>query len=197
VYGNNVKAPFSEEDRTDEPISPYAATKRAGELLCHASAHLSPMAVACLRFFTVYGPAQRPDLAIARFMGLIAGGEEVPFFGDGSTSRDYTYVDDIIGGVIAAEEAIGAGDVGRFRIWNLGGASPVTLEAMVDTIARTVGRPARIRRLPMQPGDVERTWADLSRSGRELGYRPVTPFEEGVRRQWEWMRSRASAAVRS
>lgn len=190
VYGNNRKTPFAETDPVDEPISPYAATKRAGELLAHTYSHLYGLPVACLRFFTVFGPAQRPDLAIMKFMRMIAAGESVPRFGDGSTSRDYTYIDDIITGVVAAGERIGADDIGRFRIWNLGHSSPVRLDEMIETIADVVGRPAKIRSLPEQPGDVERTWADLERSQRELGYRPTTPFREGVQRQWEWLKSR-------
>jgi UDP-glucuronate 4-epimerase len=199
VYGNNPKVPFAETDPVDAPISPYAATKRAGELICHTYAHLFGMRIAPLRFFTVFGPAQRPDLAITKFMRLIAAGEEVPMFGDGCTSRDYTYIDDIIAGILASERAIGEARAGRgsfevgqaggaFRIWNLGGSHPHTLAEMIDVIARTVGKPAKIKRLPMQPGDVERTWADLSRSAAELGYRSTTTFEDGVRRQWEWLR---------
>jgi UDP-glucuronate 4-epimerase len=208
VYGNNRKVPFAETDAVDEPISPYAVTKRAGELICHTYAHLFGLRIATLRFFTVYGPAQRPDLAISKFMRLIATGEEVPMFGDGSTSRDYTYIDDIIQGILASEAAAAAcggaharphearsivddqtpAGPGFFRIWNLGGSHPITLADMIDTIARTVGRPAKIKRLPMQPGDVERTWADLTRSGAELNFQPRTSFEEGVRRQWEWLR---------
>jgi UDP-glucuronate 4-epimerase len=203
VYGNNTKVPFSETDPVDEPISPYAATKRAGELICHAYAHLFAMRIAALRFFTVFGPAQRPDLAIMKFMRLLAAGEDVPMFGDGSTSRDYTYIDDIIQGVLAAEKVmsgnepsrVGSASAGAFRIWNLGGSHPLTLAEMIDTIARVVGKPARIKRLPMQPGDVERTWADLARSKAELGFEPQTTFEDGVRRQWGWLQStmRASA----
>lgn len=199
VYGNNTKVPFAETDSVDEPISPYAATKRAGELICHTYAHLFGMRIAALRFFTVFGPAQRPDLAIMKFMRLIAAGEEVPMFGDGSTSRDYTYIDDIIQGVLAAEQAIQSppqasglkpqASEGFFRIWNLGGSHPHTLAEMIDTIARVVGTPARIKRLPMQPGDVERTWADLSRSKAELGFEPHTSFVDGVRSQWAWLKA--------
>lgn len=192
VYGNNRKVPFSEDDPVDEPISPYAATKRAGELICHTYAHLFGMRIAALRFFTVYGPAQRPDLAIAKFMRLIADGEEVPMFGDGSSSRDYTYIDDIIDGVVAAHDVLSAGRAGLsqpgeplFRIWNLGNSHPITLAEMIDCIAKVVDKPARIKRLPMQPGDVERTWADLTRSRAELGFEPSAPFDEGVRLQWE------------
>src|SRR5690606_30708169 len=168
----------------DHPISPYAATKKAGELICHSYYHLNRLPMACLRFFTVFGPWQRPDLAISKFLNLVAAGEELPMFGDGSTSRDYTYVDDIIAGVIAAADRASG-----YHIYNLGGSSPVSLSELIATIERVVGRKARIRRLPMQPGDVDRTWADLARSERELGYRPQTGLEEGITRQWAWMRS--------
>jgi UDP-glucuronate 4-epimerase len=190
VYGNNRTVPFSESDPVDEPISPYAATKRAGELICHTYSHLYGMSVGCLRFFTVFGEAQRPDLAISRFMRLIAEDRPVPMFGDGTTSRDYTYIGDIIEGVLAAERAVArqcASEGGYFRIWNLGGSHPVALREMIEAIGRVVGRAPRIERLPMQPGDVERTWADLSRSRQELEFEPATPFEEGLRRQWAWL----------
>lgn len=190
VYGNNRKTPFSETDPVNEPISPYAATKRAGELLAHTYSHLNDLPVACLRFFTVFGPAQRPDLAIMKFMRMIAAGESIPRFGDGSTSRDYTYIDDIVAGVLAAAERIGSPQVGRFRIWNLGNSTPVRLDEMIETIGQVVGRTPRIAPEPEQPGDVERTWADLSRSSSELGYRPTTSFRDGVERQWEWLQPR-------
>lgn len=192
VYGNNKKAPFAETDDVNEPISPYAATKRACELIAHTYHHLYGLPVACLRFFTVFGPRQRPDLAIARFMRLISAGEPVPMFGDGSTSRDYTYIDDIIAGELAALDHVAEHGC---RVWNLGGSSPVTLSEMIEAVARAVGRPARVERLPTQPGDVERTYADLSRSGRELGYRPSTSFDEGLRRQWAWLRGRLGAGA--
>ena len=183
VYGNNPKAPFSEDDPVDHPISPYAATKRAGELLCHAHWHLTGMPVACLRFFTVYGPGQRPDLAISKFLRLVASDRAIPMFGNGRTSRDYTFVDDIVGGVVAALDR-----VDRFRIYNLGGNAPVTLDELIQTIGRVTGRTVRLEHLPIQAGDVERTFADLSRSRAELGYEPKTMLEEGIGKQWEAMR---------
>lgn len=185
VYGNNAKTPFSEDDAVDAPISPYAATKRACELIAHAHHALTRMPTACLRFFTVYGPRQRPDLAIGSFMARIVSEEEIGVFGDGSMSRDYTFVDDIVAGVLAAYEA-----VPRFgyRVWNLGSDRPVRLDEMVETISVVVGKEARIKRLPAQAGDVERTWADVMRAEKELGYRARMGFAEGVRRQWEWMR---------
>lgn len=185
VYGNSPTAPFSETQDVNEPISPYAATKKACELIGYTHWHLTKMPTACLRFFTVFGPCQRPDLAISLFMRKIAAGETIPLFGEG-TSRDYTYVDDIIAGVIASYDRI---DRFGYRVWNLGGNKPVGLDEMVATIGRVVGKQARIERGPMRPGDVQRTWADLTRSSAELGYQPKTPFEEGVRRQWDWLQS--------
>lgn len=184
VYGNNPKVPFSEDDPVDHPISPYAATKRGGELLCYTFAHLYSMRVICLRFFTVFGPRQRPDLAIAKFMRLMARGEEIPLFGDGSTSRDYTYIDDIVSGVMASLEVNE-----RYRIYNLGGQRPVTLHYLISTIERVTGLSPRVRLLPPQPGDVERTYADVTRAQRELGYQPRVDLEEGIARQWEWFLS--------
>ena len=183
VYGNNKKVPFSESDDVNEPISPYAATKRSVELIAHTYWHLYKLPVASLRFFTVFGPRQRPDLAISKFIRLIALGEPIPMFGDGSTSRDYTFIDDIVAGVLASYERI---EHHGCRIWNLGGSDPVTLREMIATIERVVGREAVIDQQPMQPGDVERTFADTSRSEKELGYRVSTSFEEGVRKQWDW-----------
>lgn len=187
VYGNSPTAPFGETLDVNEPISPYAATKRACEIIGHAHWHLTKMPTAMLRFFTVFGPRQRPDLAIRGFLSKISRGERIVMFGDGTTSRDYTFVDDIVTGVLAAYERIGAHG---YRVWNLGGSSPTTLKEMIATIGRVVGREPMVDLKPMQPGDVERTWADLSRSEKELGFRPTTGFEEGVRRQWEWMSAR-------
>jgi UDP-glucuronate 4-epimerase len=188
VYGNSPKAPFAETDDVSTPISPYAATKRACELLGHTHWHLTRMPTACLRFFTVFGPRQRPDLAISLFLKRISRGEQIQVFGDGATSRDYTFVGDIVHGILAAHDRIEQWGEG-YRIWNLGHNEPVTLHDMVATIAGTVGREPNIVRAPAQPGDVERTWADLTRSSAELGYNPVTPFAEGVARHWEWLRA--------
>lgn len=190
VYGNNEKVPFAETDSVDEPISPYAATKAGGELICHTYAHLFGLSIAALRFFTVYGPAQRPDLAISKFMRLIVNGEELPMFGDGTSSRDYTYIDDIIEGVLASDERAGQSPPGWFRIYNLGGSEPVTLRNMIRTIGEVVGHEPRIKTLPPQRGDVDRTWADLTRSSEELGYASRTSFADGVAKQWEWLRER-------
>ncbi|MFM9958940.1 MAG: GDP-mannose 4,6-dehydratase [Phycisphaerales bacterium] len=185
VYGNLSKAPFSETDDVSFPISPYAATKRACELMGATFAHLYKLPVACLRFFTVYGPRQRPSLAISMFLEKVGRGEAIPVFGDGTTARDYTFIDDIVKGVLASYER-----VPRFgyRVWNLGNSKPVSLNEMVATVSRVVGSEARVDRKPSQPGDVELTFADLTRSREELGYSPQTGFEEGVRRQWAWMR---------
>lgn len=188
VYGNSTSAPFKEDQDVNAPISPYAASKRSCEIIAHAHHHLTRMPTALLRFFTVYGPRQRPDLAIEKFLRKISAGETIEMFGDGSTSRDYTYVDDIVDGVLAAYECI---PKHGYRIWNLGGSHPTTLREMIDTISRVVGKVAKIEYQPMQPGDVDRTWADLSRSGEELKFKPTTDFESGVRRQWEWISSRA------
>ncbi len=184
VYGNNQKVPFAETDPVDRPISPYAATKRAGELICHSFWHLNQMPIACLRFFTVFGPRQRPDLAIAKFFRLLEAGKPIPLFGDGTTSRDYTYIDDIIDGVRAAMDRIDG-----YRIYNLGGNHPVTLAELLTAIEETTGIQAEIDRQPMQPGDVDRTYADLARSGNELDYRPKTSLREGLANQWQWHRS--------
>ena len=191
VYGNNKTVPFAETDFVGEPISPYAASKRAGELICHAAAHLHGLRIASLRFFTVFGPAQRPDLAINKFMRLIAADDDIPMFGDGTTSRDYTFIDDIIQGVLAAQAKVMTADPGFHRIYNLGGSEPVMLSDMIDQIGRVIGRTPRIKTLPMQPGDVDRTFADLTRSRDELGFQPSTPFAEGLARQWEWMREQS------
>ena len=194
VYGNNQKVPFAETDPVDEPISPYAATKRAGELICHTYCHLFGMSIACLRLFTVFGPGQRPDLAISKFMRLMADDRPVPMFGDGTSSRDYTYVADIVSGCLAAQARLGTEPEGYYRIWNLGGSHPITLRDMIDSIAKVVGKTADIDTQPPLPGDVRRTWADLARSKSELGYEPTVSFEEGLRRQWEWMSPLVSAS---
>ncbi|TVQ60366.1 MAG: NAD-dependent epimerase/dehydratase family protein [Phycisphaerales bacterium] len=186
VYGNNPKTPFSETDDVSGPISPYAATKRACELIAHTYHHLYKTPIACLRFFTVYGPRQRPDLAIMKFMRLMAAGETIPMFGDGSMARDFTYVDDIVKGVLAADDAI---EQHGLRIWNLGGNRPVALRDMIATIGRVLGVEPNIDRLPDQPGEVRITYADLTRSAADLGYAPSTTFEEGVRKQWEWAKA--------
>jgi UDP-glucuronate 4-epimerase len=185
VYGNNEKVPFSETDPVDHPISPYAATKRSGELLCHAETHLHGTSCICLRFFTVYGPRQRPDLAIRKFSRLLLSGSEIRRYGDGTTSRDYTYIDDIISGVTAALE-LARREEGRFEIVNLGESRTVTLAEMIRAVGDVFGSTPRIRELPMQPGDVNRTFADVSRARDLLGYEPSTEFETGMREFAAW-----------
>jgi UDP-glucuronate 4-epimerase len=185
VYGNNEKVPFAEDDPVEHPISPYAATKRAGELLCHTYHHLFGMSVVCLRFFTVYGPRQRPDLAIHKFTRLISEGKPIPVYGDGSTRRDYTYVDDILQGV---EEAIAL--TGReepvFEIVNLGESETTSLSRLIELISAALGREPVIERHPLQPGDVERTYADISHARSLLGYAPTTKVEQGIPKFVQW-----------
>jgi len=181
VYGNNAKVPFAEDDPVDHPISPYAATKRGGELLAHTYHHLFGLEVACLRFFTVYGPRQRPDLAIRKFTELLAAGGTIPVFGDGTSGRDYTYVDDIVEGIVRALDRASG-----FHVWNLGGSHPILLDALVARLARGLGVEARVERRPAQPGDVARTWADVSRARRDLGWAPSTTFDEGIDRFLTW-----------
>ena len=183
VYGNNAKVPFSETDPVDHPISPYAATKKAGELICHTYHHLHGLPMWCLRFFTVYGPRQRPDLAICKFTKRILAGEPIEMFGDGTTSRDYTYIDDIVLGIWRAMERCRG-----YEVINLGSRSPVTLQEMIDAVAAACGRDPSIEKLPMQPGDVDRTYADTTKAARLLDYHPATDFAEGVKAQVAWHR---------
>ena len=187
VYGNAPRVPFSESDPVDAPISPYAATKRAGELICHTYRHLHGLSIACLRFFTVYGPRQRPDLAIHSFARRMAAGEPVPLFGDGSSQRDYTYVDDIVDGIEGAL-AFTEGEP-RFEIFNLGESRTTTLRRLVELLSGALGVEPRIEWKPPQPGDVERTFADVSRARRVLGYAPRVPVEDGIPRFVAWLRA--------
>ncbi len=183
VYGINRKVPFAEDDEVDQPISPYATTKRAGELLCFNYHHLYGLEVACLRFFTVYGPAQRPEMAIHKFTDLLARGEPVPLYGDGQSRRDYTYIDDIIDGVMATLELQPA-----FEILNLGGADTTALIDLVHWLAAELGVEPRIDWLPDQPGDVPITHADVTKASRLLGYAPKVPIREGLARFVAWYR---------
>ena len=185
VYGNHETVPFSESDSVDHPISPYAATKKAGELLCHTYHHLHAIGMLCLRFFTVYGPRQRPDLAIHKFARLMRNSNPVPMFGDGSTERDYTYVDDTLQGVLGAMHFLDQRP-DAFEIVNLGESRTVPLTEMIDSVARRLGVTPEIERLPMQPGDVIRTHADITKARRLFGYDPQTEFEEGVEHFVEW-----------
>jgi len=183
VYGNNEKVPFGESDNVDFPISPYAATKKAGELLCYTYHHLFGIDVTCLRFFTVYGARQRPDLAIHKFARLIESGEPIPVFGDGSMMRDHTYIEDIVPGVLAALERCEG-----YHIYNLGNAQPVSLTGLIAAIERALGKKAIVRRFPPQPGDVKQTFADIALARLQLGYEPRTSLEAGLVRFVSWLR---------
>jgi UDP-glucuronate 4-epimerase len=185
VYGGNERVPFREDDDIHQPLSPYAATKRAGELLCFTHSHLYGTPVSCLRFFTVYGPRQRPEMAIHKFVRCIHEGQPIPFFGDGSTRRDYTYVDDIVDGVIRALDRPRG-----FRIFNLGESQTISLAELVDLLGELSGIEPRLDRRPLQPGDALVTYADVSKARAELGYRPSTTVRDGVERFLEWYRAR-------
>jgi UDP-glucuronate 4-epimerase len=184
VYGINAKVPFSEDDPIRQPISPYAATKGAGELLCHTYSHLYGIRCVCLRFFTVYGPRQRPDLAIHKFAKLISAGQPIPVFGDGTARRDYTYVDDIIAGVVAAIDY----DKSDYEVINLGESRTVELRELISLLEKELDSHAIIDRQLPQPGDVPQTFADIEKARRLLGYNPQTQIEEGVRRFIQWFR---------
>jgi UDP-glucuronate 4-epimerase len=188
VYGENKKVPFSEDDPIFNPISPYAATKAAGELLCHTYSHLYGMRIVCLRFFTVYGARQRPDLAIHKFAKLINAGKPIPVFGDGTTRRDYTYVDDIISGVRAA---IGY-DQSKYEVINLGESRTVELRELISLLENALGQKAQIDRQPKQPGDVPQTFADIAKARRLLNYNPQTQIEDGISLFIDWFRKRRS-----
>jgi UDP-glucuronate 4-epimerase len=185
VYGENLKVPFSEDDPIFNPISPYAATKAAGELLCHTYSHLYQMRIVCLRFFTVYGARQRPDLAIHKFAKLISAGKPIPVFGDGSTRRDYTYIDDIIAGVRAAMDY----DQSNYEVINLGESRTVELRELIALLEAALGQPAEIDRQPAQPGDVPQTFADIGKARRLLKYNPQTQIEDGIRKFVDWFRA--------
>jgi UDP-glucuronate 4-epimerase len=183
VYGDRETVPFSETDSVDHPISPYAATKKAGELLCYTWHHLFGLHTHCLRFFTVYGPRQRPEMAIHKFVRMIDAGETITLFGDGSSSRDYTYIDDIVDGVVASLERVQG-----YRIYNLGESKTTTLSGLVDLIEAAMGVPVAKTHLPMQAGDVIRTFAQVDRARAELGYAPKVSMPEGVARFVAWYR---------
>jgi UDP-glucuronate 4-epimerase len=185
VYGAHSSVPFRESDPVMRPASPYAATKRAGELLASTYADLHGMATTCLRFFTVYGPRQRPEMAIHRFARLIDAGQPVTLFGDGQSARDYTFIDDIMAGTLAAIER----DPSGLAIYNLGGSRVTTLAHLIELIGRTLGKEPRVEHQPDQPGDVPITYADVTLAGRDLGYAPRVPIEEGLVRFVEWFRA--------
>jgi UDP-glucuronate 4-epimerase len=206
VYGVNPRVPWREDDHVLQPISPYASTKVSGELLGHVYSHLYGIRFLALRFFTVFGPRQRPDLAINKFVRLIEAGEPIPVFGDGSTRRDYTYVGDVVDGIVAAvERAVtagppvpstgnreleteqpGSGTLPPYAVVNVGNNRTVSLEEMISTIEAVVGKKAIIDRQPQQPGDVPQTWADVSKAGQLFGYQPKTSFREGIEKFVAW-----------
>ncbi len=185
VYGINAKVPFSEDDPIRQPISPYAATKGAGELICHTYSHLYGIRCVCLRFFTVYGPRQRPDLAIHKFARLISSGKSIPVFGDGSTRRDYTYIDDIISGVVAAINYTAS----DYEVINLGESRTVELRELISLLEKELDAHANIERLPPQPGDVPQTFADITKARELLSYNPQTQIEDGIRKFVQWFHS--------
>jgi UDP-glucuronate 4-epimerase len=229
VYGNNKKVPFSEDDNVDFPISPYAATKKAGELICHTYHHLYGINITCLRFFTVYGPRQRPDLAIHKFAKLIEQGKPIQVYGDGSMMRDFTYIDDIIDGTVAAMKKLTTDNVERrinheltrtdtnkmtnnklvgirenswqqsadstakktrshgFTIYNLGHSHPISVNDLIAEIEKALGKKAIKEYLPPQPGDVERTYTDVTKSAKDLGYNPTTTIQEGLAKFVTWL----------
>jgi nucleoside-diphosphate-sugar epimerase len=189
VYGNNDKVPFSEDDPVGEPISPYAATKRSGELLAHTFHHLYNMSVHCLRFFTVYGPRQRPDLAIHKFARQLLTDEPITMYGDGTSSRDYTYVEDIVDGIVRSLDRAHTGKTPEYEIINLGGAETTELRDLIQGIADALDIVPEIKQLPTQPGDVKRTYADISKARRLLGYSPDTTIEEGLKHFASWVKA--------
>lgn len=184
VYGAQSRLPFSESDAADRPLSPYGATKRANELDAHVYHAVYGLDVTCLRFFTVYGPRQRPEMAIHRFATRIDRGQTVDIYGDGTSRRDYTYIDDIVAGVLSALDRPNG-----YRIYNLGATGTTPLLRMVDMLADLLGRPARIRHLPDQPGDVPATCADVTLASRDLGYQPTIPIDVGLERFVAWFRA--------
>ncbi len=192
VYGVNSKLPFAEDDPITSPVSPYAATKRAGELHVFTAHHLHDLPAVCLRFFTVYGPRQRPEMAIARFIRNIETGLPIPFYGDGGSRRDYTYIDDVVDGI----EAALARNSG-FEIVNLGGARPVTLAELVRAVELATGRTAQLDRQPDQPGDVPVTYAAVEKAERLLGFRARVPLAEGLGRAVAWYRDGAANPTRT
>lgn len=185
VYGNCKEVPFKENMVVDYAISPYAATKKANEVMTHVYHKLFNMNIIMLRFFTVYGPKQRPDLAINKFTRLMLNNGEIPMFGDGTTSRDYTYIDDIVDGIVkSCNYTLIKENV--YEILNIGNSAPISLKEMINTIARVLNIEPKIKQLPMQPGDVNRTFADISKAKSLIGYSPKTPFEDGIKKFVEW-----------
>jgi len=191
VYGANETIPFSEADEIHHPVSPYAATKRAGELIAYTYHHLYGIPTSALRFFTVYGPRQRPEMAIAKFTRAILEGRPIPFYGDGSTRRDYTYVDDIVDGVVASLDRCEG-----YEIYNLGENATTSLSDLVSMLGEVCGKQPILDRQPLQPGDVMVTCADVTKAQEKLGYAPSVPVAEGLRRYVEWVHAQPGAASR-
>lgn len=187
VYGKNKKIPFSETDNVDYPISPYAASKKACELFCYTYSHLCSLNVTCLRFFTVYGPRGRPDMAPYLFTKLINEGKPIKMFGDGTTKRDYTYVSDIVDGIVEALDKSF-----RFEIINLGNNHPIELRYFISVIEKHLGKKAKIKKFPLQPGDVPITFADITKAARLIGYKPKVSIEEGMGKFIEWYKKEIS-----
>jgi len=191
VYGMNSRVPFAEKDKVDYPTSPYAASKAAGELYCRTYNHLYGLPIKALRFFTVYGPRQRPEMAIHLFARMIESGEAIRVFGDGTSKRDYTYIDDIIDGVLKALLSQNHG----YEIYNLGDSHPIALVYLIQLLEDALGKKAKVVRLPMQPGDVPITFADISKAEAHLGYRPKITIEEGIDRFVRWYRQTARTLI--
>jgi UDP-glucuronate 4-epimerase len=185
VYGGNKKVPFSEDDNVDHPVSPYAATKKAGELICYTYSHLFDMNIFCYRFFTVYGPRQRPEMAINKFTGLVLSGKPIDIYGDGLSSRDYTYIDDVADTVAGNLE-----NIKGYEIFNLGNSRPVKLVELIGLIESASGKKAIINRMDFQPGDVQTTFADITKAKKMLRYNPATPIESGISKFVEWYRAK-------
>ena len=187
MYGNNKKIPFTEDDPVDHPISPYAATKKAGEVLCHTYHHLFDIKIACLRFFTVYGPRQRPEMAIHKFAASMTRGESIDQYGDGDSARDYTYIADIVQGIVRAMERTTG-----YHVWNLGGSRTVRLVELIRLIGDVFDVEPNVRRLDPQPGDVERTWADVTRVKRDLDWEPQVTLDRGLQEFRDWFLAQES-----
>ncbi|MFQ5753069.1 MAG: GDP-mannose 4,6-dehydratase, partial [bacterium] len=187
VYGENKNVPFHEDDNVDHPISPYAATKKSGELICYTYYHLYNLPVTCLRFFTVYGPRQRPDMAIYKFTKCIYNQEIITMFGDGNSRRDYTFITDIVDGIIKAIEHCQG-----YHIYNLGESKTIKLKKLIALIANCLGKEPVIKQLPVQPGDVPITYADISKAKEEIGFLPMIGIEQGIERFVKWYTDMAS-----
>jgi UDP-glucuronate 4-epimerase len=190
VYGHMSRAPFREDAAISHPLSIYAATKVAGEAVAFTYSHAYALPVVCLRLFTVYGPRQRPDLAIRKFAAMIMEGKEVPLFGDGSLERDFTYIDDTVDGIVRALDA-----PANFDVFNIGNSHPVRIDEMVDTLGRALGKPVRTKFIPIPAGEMLLTHADVTKARHVLGYSAKVSFEDGIRRFVEWRKSRDERAV--